>query len=469
MLLGSKTKKELYTRHVIMALISATLVYGVWLINATWSPDMRLWKAFGGGAFALLWFTVFIGPASLLWKPLMRLISWRREAGIWFAIIIAVHTYLILDGWARWSVAGFFGFQYIQELGMYVRVEPGFGLANTMGLVAVILALILAATSSDRAVNYLGVSSWKWLHSFAYVIFYLGALHVLYFAFIHYVPSLAKLLSGAPAMYPVNPLRFVYVFAFASVFIVQMVGFIKTLKKHSKKSSVKSVSQKGISTKIENIKKIAKGTYEISFIRPEGFNYTPGQYMEVSLPHMKTADPKGNFRVFSLTSEPQDTKTLSVAFRNTKSEYKKALIAMKKGDEVVLDGPFGHFILPEKTKKKHIFIAGGIGIAPFMSMIKSVVKQKYVPNITLVYGNRDEESIAYKKELELLSKQSENISLELVIGHITQEILSKYIETQREKVWWIVGPPQMVVAVKQTLLNIGVHDEDIRVEEFTGY
>lgn len=229
MLLGIKSKKILFLRHALVGSLSALLVYLVWQVNSTWSPDMRLWKAFGGATFALLWFAVFIGPASRLWHPLVRLITWRREFGIWFAVVGLIHGYLILDGWVRWGVREFLGYQYVAELETYLRFEPGFGLANLMGLVALIFGLVLASTSFDKAVSFLGVSSWKWLHMFAYVIFYLAALHVTYYAFIHFTPSPYRVLMGMPTEYLVNPLRFYYLTAFLSVFIVQAIAFIKTV------------------------------------------------------------------------------------------------------------------------------------------------------------------------------------------------------------------------------------------------
>lgn len=229
MLLGIKSKTIVFWRHALMAILSTLLVYLIWKTNSTWSPDMRLWKAFGGVSFTLLWFTVFIGPAARLWKPLTRFTTWRRESGIWFTLVGLVHGYLVLDGWVRWNVWEFLGYQYMPELEMYLRAEPGFGLANLMGLVVIILALALAATSSDRAVNFLGIGSWKWLHTLAYTIFYVSALHVIYYAFIHYDPSPQRVLTGAPTNYPVNPLRFYYLSALLSVSLAQSLAFIKTV------------------------------------------------------------------------------------------------------------------------------------------------------------------------------------------------------------------------------------------------
>lgn len=231
MLLGIKSTKIVLLRHLLIGIVASGLVYLVWSLNSTWSPDMQLWKAFGGGSFFLLWFAMFIGPAAKLWTPLVRFTSYRREVGIWFFLILLVHGYLILDGWVRWSVWEFLGYQYIPQLETYLRVESGFGLANLMGFVAFVFALVLAATSSDKAVSWLGVSSWKWLHMLSYVIFYLGALHVVYFAFIHYTPSLQRVVMEQPTNYPDNVLKYYYLFAIISVFVVQVMAFIKTVRR----------------------------------------------------------------------------------------------------------------------------------------------------------------------------------------------------------------------------------------------
>lgn len=229
MLLGIKSRKQLLLRHVLVGAFAIFLVYIFWKVHSMWSPDMRLWKSFGAASFFLLWFAIFIGPASRLWKPLTRLVPWRREFGIWFALVALVHGYLVLDGWARWSVWKFLGYELVSQAGIYVRVEPGFGLANLMGLTALFFALILAATSSDRAVSFLGISSWKWLHTFTYVIFYIGALHVMYFAFIHFTPSPLN-----PNIYPKNPLRFYYLALILSAFLTQMSAFVKTVYQQRK-------------------------------------------------------------------------------------------------------------------------------------------------------------------------------------------------------------------------------------------
>lgn len=230
MLLGIKTKREMAARHLLVAGLATVAVWLGWQLNATWDPEMRLWKAFGVGSAFLIWFVALIGPAALLWPPLGRVLTWRREFGVWFTLVALVHFYLVWDGWARWNVQELLGYQYVPELDTYLRFEPGFGLANLMGLLALLFALVLAATSFDRAVSFFGISSWKWLHSFTYVIFYIVALHSVYFAFIHYTPSPHRILMGQSTNYPDNVLRFPYLAMLLSVFLAQAVGFVKTVR-----------------------------------------------------------------------------------------------------------------------------------------------------------------------------------------------------------------------------------------------
>ncbi len=153
---------------------------------------MRFWKAVGDVGFVLLWVTVIIGPVAKLWSPARKLLAWRRQLGIWFALAASLHALLILNGWARWSVSGFLGYEYIPQLGRVARWEPGFGLANILGLMALFVALLLAATSSDWAMRALRQPAWKFLHTGAYFVFYVGSIHSLYFLFIHYTVSFHK-------------------------------------------------------------------------------------------------------------------------------------------------------------------------------------------------------------------------------------------------------------------------------------
>lgn len=217
-------------RHVVMALVAGVLVAGFWLRRMDWSPDMRTWRAFGDAAVVLLFVTLALGPAARLWRSIGRLLPWRREAGVWFAVMALVHALLVLDGWVNWQWGRLMGYEFIPEVNRVVRIEPGFGLANLLGMAALLWALILAATSSDRALRALGPESWRWMHHGAYVIFYLAVLHSAYFLFIHYTLSFHR----APP--PPNWFRWPLVVMGISVAALQWIAFVKVARRRTSRT-----------------------------------------------------------------------------------------------------------------------------------------------------------------------------------------------------------------------------------------
>ena len=153
---------------------------------------MRLWKAVGDAAYVLLLAALAIGPISKLFPSTRRWLRWRRQIGIWFALTASLHAVLIINGWARWSLRRFLGYEFIPQLGREARIEPGFGLANLIGSLALFLALVLAATSSDWMLRWFGRPAWQWLHRLAQAVLLLALLHGGYFLFIHYTESFHK-------------------------------------------------------------------------------------------------------------------------------------------------------------------------------------------------------------------------------------------------------------------------------------
>ena len=184
-----KIKSNTLTRHLLIASISVVLTVVFWMAHFEWDDEMRLWRAFGDAGYSMLFVTLIIGPISKLWTRGAFLLTWRREVGIWFAILAVTHGLLIAHGWANWDAAKFFGYEFIPQLGRMARMEPGFGLANTLGFVAFLWIAILALTSSNRAMKWLGASSWNWIHTGSHLVFYLVAIHTAYFLFMHYTES----------------------------------------------------------------------------------------------------------------------------------------------------------------------------------------------------------------------------------------------------------------------------------------
>jgi|AntRauTorckE6833_2_1112554.scaffolds.fasta_scaffold03771_3 ferredoxin-NADP reductase len=219
---------------------------------------------------------------------------------------------------------------------------------------------------------------------------------------------------------------------------------------------------------VENIK-VAENTLQISFDRPEEFNFEPGQYTQVGVEKLKYSDPKGASRVFSVCSSSTEKK-VSIVFRETGSGFKKTLSEFNIGEEILLEEPLGSFVFPLEDYGSHIFIAGGIGIAPFMSILKTLEEMKREIPITLIYANSDETKASFIKELQVLNEKFNWFSLVEIYGHLEQGHITPYIKQGGlENDWWIVGPPNMVVNTKHTLESLGVFDGNIYTEEFIGY
>lgn len=216
----------LLRKNFVVAFLGSLVSYGFWLSRPEWDPEMRFWRAVGDGSLILLVLALVLGPLARLWPTFGRWLSYRRELGVWFGLFALLHTLLILNGWARWNAMKFLGYEYIPELNRVARLEPGFGLANILGLVAMLLTLVLMATSTDYALRKLGGSAWKFLQLSAYSVFYLVVLHTAYFLFMHYTQSFHRNVPENP-----NWFRIPFLVLTALVIGLQGVAYLKSLRR----------------------------------------------------------------------------------------------------------------------------------------------------------------------------------------------------------------------------------------------
>lgn len=198
---------------------------------------MRFWKALGDTSLVFLYLTLALGPLARFYRPAGRLLKYRHELGLWFGAYALLHTYLILDGWVRWELARFMGYEFILQAGKNIRLESGFGMANILGLVAVLLTIPLMITSGNWAVRYLGGSAWKFLHLSVYPILYLVAIHTTYFMFVHFSESFHREAA------PVNWAQYPFAVATAALFAVQAAAYTKTFLRHRSRAAGAPVSE----------------------------------------------------------------------------------------------------------------------------------------------------------------------------------------------------------------------------------
>jgi len=208
---------------------------------------------------------------------------------------------------------------------------------------------------------------------------------------------------------------------------------------------------------------IADGTMEFHFTRPDGFDFKAGQAIELVLP-----EPAGG-HAFSLVNAPSEGE-LVVATRMRDSAYKRALRALAIGACVKVDGPFGSLTLHRNPSRAAVFIAGGIGITPFMSIVRNAVEECLKHPMALVYSNRRARDAAYLDELRSI----ENLRLVATLteeggGFVDAATIRRAAEGLPAPIFYVAGPPAMVEAMKAVLEKAGVEDTDVRSEEFFGY
>ena len=224
--------------------------------------------------------------------------------------------------------------------------------------------------------------------------------------------------------------------------------------------------------KIKSKKLIAENTHEIIFDTSQAdFNFIAGQYITVTIPSLSALPIREQFRDFSIVSSPNDSQEIAIAFRDSDSPFKQALLNTSFDCEVEIEGPKGIFYLPKETDSNIVFIAGGIGVAPFISMIRATAENKTAHQIFLFYYNATKERTAYLAELTELASSTRNFSMVSAIGLMNAFEVARYLTTHatQSSLWFIAGPPGMVSSARKIVRQGGAADDTIKTEEFTGY
>jgi len=227
---------------------------------------------------------------------------------------------------------------------------------------------------------------------------------------------------------------------------------------------------------------VAEGTMAFHFAKPAGFKFEAGQSMNVSLIDPPETDGKGNSRSFSLVSALYETE-LVIATRMRDTAFKRVLKSMPAGGRVSLRGPAGKFTLDGADARPAVFLAGGVGITPFVSMSRQAAHDRLARDIWLFYSNRRPEDAAFLDELAALPRRNPRYRfvgtmVEMAkssrpwtgeTGFLDRAMLERHLKDLSASVYYTAGPPGLVEAMQKMLADAGVDDEAIRTDEFFGY
>jgi ferredoxin-NADP reductase len=232
---------------------------------------------------------------------------------------------------------------------------------------------------------------------------------------------------------------------------------------------------------IKEKREVAKGTLMVTFdLNGQEVDFLPGQYFWVELLDPPYDDEKGPRRHISVVTSPTERGILGLCTRLRDSAFKRSLVELPVGAEVEVEQPKGDFVLPEETDRPHVFIAGGIGITVFRSMLRYIADKGLPHRVTLFYSNRDRESAAFLDELEELELTNPNFRLITTMTddpgwdgearHIDADLLREYLDEDLGAYSYMVaGPPGMANGVEETLKTAGIPEEQLRSDSFSGY
>ena len=235
-------------------------------------------------------------------------------------------------------------------------------------------------------------------------------------------------------------------------------------------------------TVLQGKEEIADGTMAFHFEKPGGFTFKAGQFGDFTLINPVETDAEGNTRGFSLASAPYEAD-LMIATRMRDTAFKRVFKTMEVGTEVSLDAPYGSFTLHNNSRIPAVFLTGGIGVTPVRSIVLQAAHDNLPHKIFLFDSNRKPKDSAFLNELIEAQEKDPNYTFigtmtemeksgtkwDGETGYITKAMLEKHVGDLTLPIYYLAGPASMVTAMRKTLNEAGVDDDNIRTEEFSGY
>ena len=233
--------------------------------------------------------------------------------------------------------------------------------------------------------------------------------------------------------------------------------------------------------RVKEKREVAKGTLLVTFdLQGAEVDFRPGQYFWVELLDSPYEDERGLRRHITVVTSPTERGVLGLCTRLRDSAFKKTLAELEVGDEVEVEPPKGDWALPEDTSRPYVFIAGGIGITVFHSMLHYIADTGEPYRVTLVYSNRDRESTPFLDELQEFERTLPDFRLVLTMTqdegwegesrYVSAELLKDHLDGDLSSFTHLVaGPPPMVESVVEQLREAGVPEEQVLPDRFSGY
>ncbi len=225
--------------------------------------------------------------------------------------------------------------------------------------------------------------------------------------------------------------------------------------------------------------KLSHDTFEFYFKRESFFLYKPGQYISLHLKEKTITLPTYSF---TISSSPSEKKYITITTKvNNKSPFKNRLFKLSANEKISYKGPFGEFTL-DTNAANQLFLAGGIGVTPFHSMITYAANKKLSNNLYLFVSFTESNEVVYFDVLQNIAKRHSNIKIIYTItnqsedkswdgerGRITTNLINKYLDVKQIDKIMIVGPLKMTIAMEELVSTLDLKNDNVQIEVFSGY
>jgi ferredoxin-NADP reductase/DMSO/TMAO reductase YedYZ heme-binding membrane subunit len=391
---------------------------------------------------------------SLLVTPIRELTGWGR--------VIATRRRL-----------GVIGFAYLAvHFAIFVLFDRQASLTSTLheivtrrylwfGIGALALMVPLTLTSTDAMVTRLGPIAWKRLHRLAYLVA-IGAV-------IHYYMLVKSDVT--------QPLAFG---AAVGVLLLYRVGraFVGARQPaRPRKARPRAWSGELVVTQVADETPDVK-TFRLAAVDggPLPFTHEAGQYLNLAL----TIDGRRVNRSYTIASSPARPGHCEISVKHATDGYGSRHLhtTWREGDRVKISAPAGGFVFGNRDVDRVVMIAGGIGITPLMSMIRSLIDTRWRGEVYLLYAVRTVADIAFRSELTLLARRQPNLHVRIVVsrdpdtpwdgarGTITREVIADFVPKQTRGPVFLCGPAPMMTAMRAILIEMGLPDAEVLQEAF---
>jgi ferredoxin-NADP reductase len=232
--------------------------------------------------------------------------------------------------------------------------------------------------------------------------------------------------------------------------------------------------------KLKSKTRLAPHIYDFSFVGGHDLDFRPGQYLEWTLPRTKP-DSRGNRRIFSIASAPGEEE-LHIATKTYEpgSSFKKELVDLRPGAVIVAGQLAGAFVLPKELDQKIVFIAGGIGITPFVSMAKDMIKRQQQRDIVLLYLVSNPTDLCYSRVwqqaepfglrvIPILTNADTEKTWQGLTGRLDEAMLQREVRDYAERQYYLSGPSAFVENYVGLLRHLKISHKRIITDRFSGY